>query len=437
MSNSEDWIDLKLPEKVIQEIKAKKISPAKKKEITERYHDMQVNPGEAIGVVSSQSMGEPATQMAMRTFHFVGVSELNVTLGLPRIIEILDARKSPKTPMMEIYLRAPHNKTFAAADKIANKIKQTSLEDVASEFILDLVNVQLTVKLNPELCKKHSITLKQVSENIAKQLKGVEVKLKANNLVISSGAKDIKKLYKLKERIRGMHVSGVQNVSHILAVRREGEYIIQTYGSNIKKVLLVEEVDENRTTTNDLYEIFKNLGIEATYERIVQQIFQVLEEEGLDVDIRHVMLIADTMCKSGELLGITRHGITSEKQSVLARASFEIPLRHLVEASLIGEEDHLTSVVENIMINQPIPIGTGLPELVVKMKSRKAVSNQPLAISKKKKTKRATSRQPRATSSKSSAKKLTAKSSGLKPKTKKAPAKKKPTPKKKTKGGKK
>ena len=94
----------------------------------------------------------------------------------------------------------------------------------------------------------------------------------------------------------------------------------------------------------------------------------ILDQEGLDVDIRHIMLVADTMCRSGELLGITRHGITSEKQSVLARASFEIPLRHLIEASVIGEEDQLTSVVENIMINQPVPIGTGLPDLIVKMK---------------------------------------------------------------------
>ena len=97
----------------------------------------------------------------------------------------------------------------------------------------------------------------------------------------------------------------------------------------------------------------------------------VLEEQGMPVDIRHILLVADLMCMSGELKGITRHGITSQKTSVLARASFEIPLKHLIDASTVGETDKLSSVVENIMINQPIPVGTGLPDLIVKMDKSK------------------------------------------------------------------
>jgi len=366
------WDTIEIPSEIAKKLKS--MSPAQRKIGEERYRNMLLNPGEAIGVISAQSIGEPGTQMTMRTFHFVGISELNVTLGLPRIIEILDARKIPKMPVMNIYLSGKHNKSFAAADKIANKIKQISLENVSTEFILDLVNLNLTVRLNPDLCKKYSITSKTITENLIKQLKGVEVKLNGNNLIISSSTKDIKKLYKLKEKIRGMYVSGIKNISHVLAVKRDNEYIIQTYGSNLKDILLLDEVDENKVSTNNMYEVLKLFGVEAVRERIVQEIMMVLDQEGLNVDIRHVMLIADTMCKSGELLGITRHGITSEKKSVLARASFEIPLRHLIEASVIGEEDRLTSVVENIMINQPIPIGTGLPELIVKMKPIKAIS---------------------------------------------------------------
>ena len=191
------WDNVELPSELAKRMKSK--SPAEKKIVEERYRKMLLNPGEAIGVISAQSIGEPGTQMTMRTFHFVGISELNVTLGLPRIIEILDARKIPKMPVMNIYLSDKHNKSFAAADKIANKIKQISLENVSTEFILDLVNLNLTVKLNPDLCKKYSITPKDITENLTKQLKGVEVKLKGNNLSISSSTNDIKKLYKLKE----------------------------------------------------------------------------------------------------------------------------------------------------------------------------------------------------------------------------------------------
>jgi len=411
MSTSKETI---LPEATLIDIKANKLSPARKKEITQRYENMQIDAGEAIGVVTAQSVGEPGTQMTMRTFHFVGVSELNVTMGLPRIIEILDARKCPKVPMMNIYLKAPHNKTFNSANKIADKIKQVSLEDVSTDVTLDLVNIQLAANLNIELCKRHGMKLEDAKESIAKQLKGFEVKLSGTAVTIS-GSKDIKKLYKLKEKLRGMYVSGIPSISHALAVKRKEEYIIQTYGTNLKKVLPLDEVDITRTYSNDIFETFKILGIEATRERIFQELNMVIDREGLNVDHRHIMLISDTMCASGELRGITRHGITSEKKSVLARASFEIPLRHLVEASLIGEEDELTSVVENIMINQPVPIGTGLPELVIKMKPNKssATSKVKPTTSKAKKTETkksaVTKAKPKAVAKKPAAKKPAAK----------------------------
>src|SRR3989304_9863749 len=73
-------------------------------EIKKRVEYAMVEPGEAVGVVAAQSMGEPSTQMTMRTFHYAGVAELNVTLGLPRIMEIVDARKQPSTPMMTVFL---------------------------------------------------------------------------------------------------------------------------------------------------------------------------------------------------------------------------------------------------------------------------------------------------------------------------------------------
>jgi DNA-directed RNA polymerase subunit A" len=78
------------------------------------------------------------------------------------------------------------------------------------------------------------------------------------------------------------------------------------------------------------------------------------------------MLVADSMCVTGKLRGITRYGIVSQKSSVLAKASFETPIRHIINAALVGEKDDLNSVVENVMINQPVPVGTGLLRLVTK-----------------------------------------------------------------------
>lgn len=370
------WLLGQLPVAVGAEIKKKYKSPAEQKKATqialEKYKRMQLDPGEAIGVISAQSLGEPGTQMTMRTFHFVGVGEMNVTLGLDRIIELLDARKTIKTPAMQIYLNAPHNKNKTAAEKIANKLKQVSLDEVALEFTLDLISFSINVKLDKDELKRHSINLDDLPAIINKAVKGAQVKALKESITISAKDKDLKKLYKLKEKLRGVPVSGVKGIRDVLAVSRDGEFVVRTLGSNLKEILKHPDVDGKRTVSNELYETADVLGIEAARQNIVNEIMKVLDEEGMPADIRHIMLIADTMCKTGDLKGITRHGITKEKKSVLARASFEIPLPHLIEASVIGEEDKLTSVVENVMLNQPIPVGTGLPELMVKMEGKKA-----------------------------------------------------------------
>jgi DNA-directed RNA polymerase subunit A" len=128
----------------------------------------------------------------------------------------------------------------------------------------------------------------------------------------------------------------------------------------------VPGVDPTRTYSNDLHETIKYLGVEATRQLIIVEVEKVLESQGLDIDLRHIMLVADTMCQNGSVKGISRYGVVSDKSSVLARASFETPLKHLINASIVGEKDELNSVIENVMLNQPVPIGTGLPSLRVK-----------------------------------------------------------------------
>jgi DNA-directed RNA polymerase subunit A" len=166
-------------------------------------------------------------------------------------------------------------------------------------------------------------------------------------------------------------VKGIKGVTQILPVKRKDEFIIITAGSNLKKLFELDFVDMQRTSTNDIHEIAEVLGIEAARQAIMDEVFKVIETQGLNVDIRHIMLVADTMTVSGEIKGITRYGVVSEKASVLARASFETPIKHVMNAALKGEVDQLNSVVENVMLNQPVPVGTGLPGLVTKIVKEK------------------------------------------------------------------
>lgn len=365
----------KLNKQIIADIQKhlpEKVTKAQLKQIFEKvvqeYEDIRVEPGESVGVISAESIGEPGTQMTLNTFHFAGVAEMNVTTGLPRIIEILDGRKTLSTPMMEIYLKKPYSEG-KDIKRIALIIKETKVGEVVSEFIINMM--EFTIEIRPEEAK-----LKEIGMTKAGFIKALEkvvklsVKEREGAIFVKASAKEsgLNELYKLKEKIKAAYLQGIKGVKQVLPVKRGEEFIIVTSGTNLAKILSLDFVDPTRTTSNDLYETAAVLGIEAARQSAINEIFKVIDSQGLNIDQRHIMLVADMMMSSGRVKGITRYGIVSEKSSVLARASFETPIKHIIEASLIGEEDKLTSVVENVMLNQPVPIGTGLPDLVIEVK---------------------------------------------------------------------
>lgn len=366
----------KLPPRIYEEIKSslpEKITKQKLAKIMgrtlSRYKESQINPGEAVGLVSAESIGEPGTQMTLNTFHFAGVAEMNVTVGLPRIIEIFDARKEIKTPMMEIYFKPPYN-TLEKIKRMAALIRESKVEDVVSEFSVDILEQRLVLKINLKKLSDLETNIADLAKLIRSKLKNVNIKSTEDIIEISSKDKgeDINRVYKMKEKIKGIKIKGIKGVSQVLPVKRGGEYIILTAGSNLKTVLEMREVDNSRTICNDIHEINNVLGIEAARQAIIEEVNKVIEAQGLNIDLRHIMLVSDTMCVNGKINGITRYGVVREKTSVLARASFETPVRHVINAALVGEIDKLDSVVENVMINQPVPLGTGLPGLITKVK---------------------------------------------------------------------
>ena len=367
-----EQLPIKLKEDINNEI-SNKLGAAKTKKIidmvSDEYENAKIEPGECVGLVAAESIVEPGTQMTLNTFHFAGVAEMNVTMGLPRIIEILDGRKTLKTPMMEIFLKSPYNKG-KDIKLLAGSIKETKMKDIVKEIIINIAESKIEIILDEEKKKELKIQNAAILKNITKISKGYNVKQDKEVITMKSKSKDelLNELYKLKEKIKELYIKGLKGVTQVLPIKRKDEFVIITAGSNLTEVLQLDFVDKMRTTTNDIFEIYSVLGIEAARASIITEVFRVIESQGLNVDIRHIMLVSDTMCVSGVVKGITRYGVVSEKSSVLARASFETPIRHIINASLVGERDQLSSVVENVMLNQPIPIGTGLPGLITKLK---------------------------------------------------------------------
>ncbi|GIU69937.1 MAG: DNA-directed RNA polymerase subunit A'' [Candidatus Woesearchaeota archaeon] len=368
----------KLPEKILQDIKdnlPEKVSDTKLKKIFEAVYEEYINslaePGESVGLVAAESIGEPSTQMTLNTFHFAGVSEMNVTTGLPRIIEVLDGRADISTKMMHIYLKKPYSEG-KDIKKIAESIKETTLKEYIKEISIDVAESQMTVILDEVKLDRINMKVSQIIKNLEKTFsKGYTFKPSKeaeNILLIKSTSKedDLNNIYKLKEKLQDVYINGIKGIHQVLPVKKGDEYIIVTSGSNLKDIFKLEFVNPDKTITNDIFEIEQVLGIEAARNAIISEVAKVIDEQGLNVDLRHILLIADIMTTSGTVLGVNRYGIVKEKPSVLARASFETPIKHIINASINGEVDNLRSVIENVMINQIVPVGTGIPKLIVK-----------------------------------------------------------------------
>ncbi|HDL15899.1 MAG TPA: DNA-directed RNA polymerase subunit A'', partial [Euryarchaeota archaeon] len=339
------------------------------KDVLRRYRYAEVEPGEAVGILAAQSMGEPSTQMTMRTFHYAGVAELNVTLGLPRIIEIVDARKQPSTPSMTIYLEEDYRNNPKMAKKVASTIGNLYVSDLLESDELDYLGSKVILYLDEYELDKNEVEIDEIVSKVKSGFKGIDVESEDKSIVLSlAKGKNAsrKELKKILTKAKIIYIRGVKGVTRVV-MRKEGdEHVIYTEGSNLKDVLKIDGVDVTRTKTNDILEVHRVLGIEAARNAIINEIQDTLNEQGLIVDIRHLMLISDIMTVDGDVKAIGRHGVSGEKASVLARAAFEITVDHLLDAGVKGEYDELEGIVENVIVGRPVKLGTGMVEVVMR-----------------------------------------------------------------------
>ena len=387
-----DLLPSPIVKKIIEVSYGKNLSKNQVQEVVrqsvDQYLRSQVEPGEPVGVVAAQSIGEPGTQMTLRTFHYAGVKEYNVTLGLPRLIEIVDARKSPSTPMMMVWLDEKHRYSRETAYEVARKILQITLEDIAEE--IDIGDGYVSFVLNEHEMEKHSIEL----EEAITAVKGALGKARSEKAEVEKEGKTAFTIineemtraigYRLKEKIKAVVLRGIKGITKVYLEKKrldepvaghEEEWYIITEGSDFARALKLEEVDKTRTTTNNIYETFSVLGIEAARNSIIEEVISILHEQGLEVDTRHIALLADWMTESGQIKPVSRTGITLGKTSVLAKAAFEVTVNHLLAAAESSETDQLEGVTESVIVGNYIPMGTGMVELLVNLGAMRNVGD--------------------------------------------------------------
>jgi DNA-directed RNA polymerase III subunit RPC1 len=355
----------------------------------EKYRRALVEPGEAVGAVAAQSIGEPATQMTLKTFHFAGVASMNVTLGVPRIKEIINASKTISTPIISCYLQ---NRISEHSAKIVKSlIERTTLRDICTKTELIVSGSDAFVAIDLDIKAMQSRYSLGFIEGAILRKGSLPAKLGVKLVSFSGDSKIIVRvgnqkpeslwfdLHLLKTALPGVILSGLPQTKRAVINKHDktGEYSILVEGYGMRDAMNIPGVDPLKSTSNHIFEIQQVLGIEAARRSIMVEIQTIMEHHGMVVDFRHIHLLADCMTARGEVLGINRFGITKMRHSTLMLASFEKTSDHLFDAAVHDRFDDIEGVSESIIMGNPVKLGTGLFKLMYDAGDQENDINQP------------------------------------------------------------
>ncbi|CAI4064204.1 hypothetical protein N7582_002611 [Saccharomyces uvarum] len=350
-----------------------------------KYRKARLEPGTAIGAIGAQSIGEPGTQMTLKTFHFAGVASMNVTLGVPRIKEIINASKVISTPIINAVLVNDNDER--AARVVKGRVEKTLLSDVAY-YVQDVYKDNLSfIQVRIDLGTIDKLQLELTIEDIAVAItRASKLKIQAPDVTIigkdkiainvfpegykaksiSTSAKEpsendvFYRMQQLRRALPDVVVKGLADISRaVINIRDDGKRELLVEGYGLRDVMCTDGVIGSKTTTNHVLEVFSVLGIEAARYSIVREINYTMSNHGMSVDPRHIQLLGDVMTYKGEVLGITRFGLSKMRDSVLQLASFEKTTDHLFDAAFYMKKDAVEGVSECIILGQTMSIGTG------------------------------------------------------------------------------
>lgn len=345
----------------------------------EKYMRAKIEPGTAVGALAAQSIGEPGTQLTLKTFHFAGVASMNITQGVPRIKEIINANPKISTPLVKGALMNDTDPEFAR--RVKGRIEKTTLGEV-TQYIEEVYlpdDCFLLIKLDLDRIKllQLEVDVNSIHYSICTsklKLNPKSVVVRSDSIITINPSKQKLSLNcaitHLKETVLNVVIKGLPSVSRVIIVNNDSQgrdkYEFFVEGDNMREVMAIPGVVGKHTTSNNTIEVFKTLGIEAARKTIMNEIKAVMQNHGMSIDRRHAMLVADLMTSRGEVLGITRQGLAKIKESVLNLASFEKTADHLFDAAYYGEKDVICGVSESIIMGIPAPVGTGIFKLLHK-----------------------------------------------------------------------
>ena len=383
-----------------------------------------VEPGQPVGVIAAQSIGEPATQMTLNTFHLAGVAaKSNMTRGVPRLKELLKATRNPKAIELTIPLRKDLRTKKEEARRVAQELEFTLLQDIVTvariyydprdsatlikedtDWLAYLAGFEMATDesaniarspwiLRFELDRDRMFTKNITMDDIAfilktkfdQELETLYTDYNATRLVFrtrligsSRSIDDLTILKQIQNKILsgtivrgipGLRAVNYQKTSDVLEFR-DGkyqpvdQYVLISDGSNFLDVRTHPDVDPTQVISSNVHDMYENLGIEATRATLYKEITTLFQESGSNVNYRHISILLDKMCHKGKTMSIDRYGINKNDIGPLAKMSFEQTEDIALRAAIFGERDPILGVSAKVMLGAPIKAGTGYSEIL-------------------------------------------------------------------------
>jgi DNA-directed RNA polymerase beta' subunit len=404
----------KLREQLVEVSIVEEGIPELKKNVMEEYYRSLLQPGEMVGVQAATSIGEPVSQMTLNAFHNSGISSIGVAAGVPRVEEILNASKKPKSSVMNLFFKENtsiqqirknvfHTVTEVVLSSVVSTIEVNcirSLTDLpeseqlwyqlfmslyACEIVDEenqlLLSWRIRLHLDRNKMFKHSITCLDVGKRIENSFRDLYVVCSPDNIGVvdvfidfdsiklkKKEEQDIEVIQASKEircinnviipYLNEINICGIPGIEDVYIHEDKGEWVVDTRGTNLYAAFANESLDYTRCKSSDIWEVLRILGVEATRNFIIEEFFKVLSVSGASVGRRHIELLADSMTYQGKINSVNRYGIDRNQIGPMAKASFEESVRNFFIAAVNGESDNM-GVSSSLMGGKLVKCGTG------------------------------------------------------------------------------
>ncbi len=388
------------------------IIPKLKERMEDAHQRSQVEAGECVGVVCAQSIGQDQTQRTLDSFHRAGLTEKTMVVGVPRCKELLSATANPKTESSRIYFK--HDATGDLKDlreSLGHTVVCLTFNDISLEMVATVKKepsdwykqyfiiygdrfgtlesetghrytdcIEITV--DADKLYEYRLSMPDIADAVMNEYgdaavvfsppsigridiyfdtEGVELPL---SRAFYAGTEEAPLIY-LEEVVipilKKFIITGIKDITSIFYNKTETEWVAETDGSNLQGLMAHPNIDEERTMSNNVWDIYKTLGIEAARQFLVEEFGHIME----GINHCHPALLVDRMTHGGSIASISRYTLRDEESGPIGKASFEESMTNFNNAAVRGENEPTRGVSASTICGRMAQIGTGKVSIMI------------------------------------------------------------------------